>query len=229
MPVLPTLFSPEVRLGHSDMTMPDSDVYSAARPGNDPGETFAIREYVPGDAIGRIHWKLSEKTGKTMVREFGQPVVNQVLILLETAGAGTPSETDGITEVFASVCLSMIKAGVAYRAGWREPETDDLQMWSLNGEEDFAAMLEALLELPPKADGSVARRFTQELGHCGYAHVILVGGQIPEGAENLYNGNRVSLLLTAESGAGEGLQPDGTYVRLFDSKDYPSQLSRLEV
>ncbi|MCQ2538114.1 MAG: DUF58 domain-containing protein [Lachnospiraceae bacterium] len=41
---------------------------------NDPSEAYGIREYVPGDSIKSIHWKLSEKTGKTMVREYGMPV-----------------------------------------------------------------------------------------------------------------------------------------------------------
>ena len=33
--------------------------YSGNRPGDDPGETYDIREYQPGDSIRQIHWKLS--------------------------------------------------------------------------------------------------------------------------------------------------------------------------
>ena len=35
--------------------------YSGARPGDDPGETFDIREYQEGDSIRQIHWKLTGK------------------------------------------------------------------------------------------------------------------------------------------------------------------------
>ena len=97
--VLPVLFPMEVSLQEHDMATPDSDTYSATKPGSDPGETFAIREYIPGDAIRKIHWKLSEKTDKLMTREFGLPVVNEVLLLLETSGAESAAETDAVTEL----------------------------------------------------------------------------------------------------------------------------------
>lgn len=33
--------------------------YSGSRPGDDPGETYDIREYQPGDSIRQIHWNRS--------------------------------------------------------------------------------------------------------------------------------------------------------------------------
>ena len=35
--------------------------YSGGRPGDDPGETYDIRSYRPGDNIRQIHWKLTGK------------------------------------------------------------------------------------------------------------------------------------------------------------------------
>lgn len=52
----------------------DASEYSTRRAGADPSETFQIREYVPGDSIRQIHWKLSQKTGRLLVRELGLPV-----------------------------------------------------------------------------------------------------------------------------------------------------------
>lgn len=49
----------------------DSDEYSMRHPGDDPSETFALREYVPGDRVRSIHWKLTEKTGEVIVRQLG--------------------------------------------------------------------------------------------------------------------------------------------------------------
>lgn len=42
-----------------------------------------IREYVPGDRLQRIHWKLSAKIGKLMVKENEQTSSNQFTILVE--------------------------------------------------------------------------------------------------------------------------------------------------
>ena len=227
--VLPRLFEPSVCLEHSNMAMPDSDTYSDRKPGSDPGETFAIREYVPGDAVRSIHWKLSEKTDKTMVREFGLPVVNEVALLLETAGAVSADETDAITEVFASISSALASRDIQHHIFWRDTKTDELRVYRVAGEEDFGFMLEELLELPPRADGGLAQRFLENYPHCPYSHVVIVGGQIPAGVRDLYNGNRVSILIPSRDGIPEGLQGDGTHVLSFGTHSYAVDLGRMEV
>ena len=228
--VLPRLFEPSISLEHSDMAMPDSDTYSAVKPGSDPGETFAVREYVPGDAIRNIHWKLSEKTDKTMVREFGLPVVNEVALLLETADAASAEEQDALTEVFASISARLTDMDMQHHVFWRDAVTDELRQLSVTGREDFGFLLEELLELPPKEDGaSVVRRFLEHYPHCPYAHVIFVGSQIPADARDLYNGNRVSILIPNRDGIAEGLQGDGTHVLTFGTERYCADLCRMEV
>ena len=228
--VLPLLFEPSICLEHSDMAMPDSDTYSATKPGSDPGETFAVREYVPGDAIRKIHWKLSEKTGTTMVREFGLPVVNEAALLLETAGAASADEVDAITEVLASVSAALANKDIQHHIFWRDAKTDELRLFSITGSEDFGLMLEQLLELPPKADeASVVQRFLERFSHCPYSHVVFVGAQIPTGVRDLYNGNRVSILIPRQDGTPEGLQGDGTHVLTFGTDRYAADLCQLEV
>ena len=64
----PQSFPVSVCLDQAVEVLLDSESYSAQKAGNDPGETFRIREYVPGDPIRQIHWKLSEKMGTLMVR-----------------------------------------------------------------------------------------------------------------------------------------------------------------
>ena len=59
--VIPNLFPVEILMTESAHAMPDSDRYSSVKPGYDPSETFGMREYVPGDSIKAIHWKLSQK------------------------------------------------------------------------------------------------------------------------------------------------------------------------
>lgn len=227
--VLPLLFEPSISLEYSDMAMPDSDTYSAAKPGSDPGETFDIREYVPGDAIRKIHWKLSEKTDKTMVREFGLPVVNEVALLLETAGSASAEEVDAITEVFASISSKLASNNIRHHVFWRDAKTDELRQFSVTTGDDFGFMLEELLELPPKEDGSVAQRFLEWYPHCPYSHVVIVGSQIPAYVRDLYNGNRVSILIPSRDGVAEGLQADGTHVLTFGIDSYGLDLYRMEV
>ena len=59
----------------------------------DPSETQAIREYLPGDSIRSIHWKLSQKTDTLMVREYGQTTLESSLSS-HTPGAYTLSDIE---------------------------------------------------------------------------------------------------------------------------------------
>lgn len=61
----------------------ESYKYSSVQRGDDPSETFGIREYREGDYLKAIHWKLSGKAGELMVRELGLPIENSLIILMD--------------------------------------------------------------------------------------------------------------------------------------------------
>lgn len=224
--VLPTLFRPEAVLVDSASALPDSERYSRERSGSDPGETFAVREYVPGDSPRKIHWKLSEKTDRLMVRDFGLPIIDEVLLLFETADHADAQTRSAVTEVFASVSEALLAQGCAHRVGW--DTADGFRLQAISAAEDFDRMLDELLRLPPRESGSVAHAFAEAMPHGGFAHVAVVAAQLPAGLQELHGGNRVSVLLCG-AGAAEGLQADGTYLLGFDSIDYAQTLCRVEV
>ena len=77
--------------------------YSGSRPGDDPGETYDIREYRSGDSIRQIHWKLSGTLDDIMIREKSFPVDDTVLILAEAFQADRdPQRAETVAEVFFS-------------------------------------------------------------------------------------------------------------------------------
>ena len=82
--VEPQSFGLEIQIAYGESANMDSDEYSMKKAGYDPSETFAIREYRPGDRIRQIHWKLTEKFDNLMVRDYGLPIQNTILLLLET-------------------------------------------------------------------------------------------------------------------------------------------------
>lgn len=53
------------------------------RPGRDMSEVFDLREYVPGDDVRRMHWKLSGKTGKMIMRQAGDTFRSDTYVLLD--------------------------------------------------------------------------------------------------------------------------------------------------
>ncbi|MCL2527913.1 MAG: DUF58 domain-containing protein, partial [Defluviitaleaceae bacterium] len=100
----------------------DSEEYSMNHPGNDPSETFAIREYIPGDSLKSIHWKLSLKTDTLLVRELGMPVMDKILLLMETALPQGISEInhDQISAVTAALYSISREIDVPHTLGWMD-------------------------------------------------------------------------------------------------------------
>ena len=80
--IMPELF--EMNITPAGVSaMPESDAESARTRGAVSGDMIDIKEYVPGDPVRNIHWKLSEKLDKPLVRVLGTPVSDQYLIILD--------------------------------------------------------------------------------------------------------------------------------------------------
>ena len=77
--VLPRTFSVEpLTLAPGD---PGSEIM--ARATEDLNAPSDVRSYQPGDAMKKIHWKLSLRKGELIVRKFDEPILQDVLILMD--------------------------------------------------------------------------------------------------------------------------------------------------
>ena len=77
--VLPRTFPVEsLTLAPGD---PGSEIM--ARATEDLNAPSDFRNYKPGDAMKKIHWKLSLRKGELMVRTFEEPILQDVLILMD--------------------------------------------------------------------------------------------------------------------------------------------------
>lgn len=116
----------------------ESYIYSMERSGGDPSETFQIREYRPGDPVKGIHWKLSAKTGQTMLREPGLPVENNILVLIDKCQEMTPDQIDDMADLALSISRQLLRKEIAHSVGWVDLERggfalayiqDELSLW----------------------------------------------------------------------------------------------------
>ena len=76
-----------------------------------------IREYFPGDALGRIHWPTTARTGRLMVKQFDQEVGNDLWLLLDLdprvhVGQGEESTEEYAVRAAASVAQRALGLGV---------------------------------------------------------------------------------------------------------------------
>ncbi|MCL2190289.1 MAG: DUF58 domain-containing protein [Defluviitaleaceae bacterium] len=88
----------------------------------DPGEAFAIREYMAGDPLKSIHWKLSSKTNTLLVREADMPELQNVLVLVEaTSPQGqtlpNPNEVHNMAEKAYSIAHALLMEGIPQTLG----------------------------------------------------------------------------------------------------------------
>jgi uncharacterized protein (DUF58 family) len=84
---------------------------SVAAPRSGTGtELFGVREYRPGDALRRIHWRSSARLGELVVREFEPPGVQTLGILCDPSPASR-EVADQIARIAASEAWDCMRDG----------------------------------------------------------------------------------------------------------------------
>ncbi len=147
----------------------DGERYSQTKPGDDLTELFGLREYRPGDRLSRIHWKLSQKTGRMLVKEPSLPLADCLLLLLDLNGQGP--EADVLLDVFATLSGFLLQEEVAHRVAYCGDQRT-LAMLELASPEDARPALEAILAaggkaaLPPLRDEELPRGVSHVLYLC---------------------------------------------------------------
>ena len=121
----------------------EGSVYDPGRRGTDRTETFQVRDYAPGDSLRQVHWKLSGKTGRLVVRDPARPVDHRltVLVLRQTA---PPPLADALMEAAASLCQAL--EGRSFRLAWNGPEGYESR--TLGNQEQLAQALPELMKSP---------------------------------------------------------------------------------
>lgn len=103
-------------------TILGGELYDQNRKGNDVSEVADLRDYVPGDALGSIHWKLSGKLDTLVVREFGYPSNYQVVILYDIIRKADGQEisterNDAVLALTGALSEQMLKHHMEHHVG----------------------------------------------------------------------------------------------------------------
>ncbi|MBR0228018.1 MAG: DUF58 domain-containing protein [Clostridia bacterium] len=142
--ILPDLYPVRVRLSADLSTLRQEEQPGQIRRDGPVTENGGVRDYAPGDPVQRIHWKLSAKTDRVLIREEERPLTGSVLLLLETSGYDiAPDDMDGAAEALLSVSRTLTEEGVAHSVSWQD--RGELQRMEINCAEDFLVMRDALL------------------------------------------------------------------------------------
>lgn len=145
--IQPNTFQPVVELQPPQSSDADGDEYSSILPGEDPSELFGLRDYREGDPLRSIHWKLSEKYDRTVVKEMSQPTRNDILLILDNCptDACSPDAADHVCEALISLSQVLADLYIPHQIGWFDREMGRMEVISIASLDDLIAMQGRLL------------------------------------------------------------------------------------
>ena len=180
-PVEPDLMELRLNLPLRTGVSDDSDSYSQERPGYDFADTFQLRDYVPGDSAKQIHWKLSSKLDRLVVRDPGLPLERSVLLLWERRAEGeAPQQASAMAEMVISLARELLRQGVRCRVAWNDAAGQDCALYELEDESALYDMLPKLLSAPASPTlESVAELYLRQYGRANGKTVFVSAGGCP--------------------------------------------------
>lgn len=92
------------------------DRNGSSRSGDD---VAGLREFVPGDGLGRVHWRRSVRSGRLLVGEREGEASSEVEILIRAADGQTAAAIEDRIRLAASEVVAHLDAGL--RVGLRSP------------------------------------------------------------------------------------------------------------
>lgn len=220
--VQPELFPQNLVMQPAAARTEDAEDYSNERPGYDLSETFQIREYVPGDSQRQIHWKLSQKLDKLIVRDPSLPIVRTAAVFWErTEEAPTVRKTDAQAEALTSICHSLLEQSVQFTVCWNEPENGRCVFHTIRDMDDLVGLLPRLFTARAGQGESGASLLLQSVQAGSFSHLICVTDRLYPQTEELSALGRLTVLTCGGETPENGI--------CFDENDYASQLAELVV
>lgn len=219
---LPDMFAPGIDLALASSMPEESDSYAPGCRGNDLTEIFQLREYAPGDDLRRIHWKMTAKTDRLIVREASLPLQRSLLVFWDKTAADklAPDAADALAESVSSVCQSLSEAGFAYTLGWSGEGQNVLE--EVPDTDRLLALLPRMVRSAGAGESGTAQLVRQG-GENFYGRVLLFAHAGPPEIEALAERCALTLLLCSRA---ETASPCRT-VR-FTPEDYAQRLHDLE-
>ncbi len=202
MSILPDTFVPQIDISIPPLTPFDDDSYSPDKKGYDLSEVFQLREYEEQDSLRQIHWKLSGKLDKLIVRDGSLPVARNILVYWDKNTRDTsPSEIDAMAELLCSICQGLCDMGVKYDLGYSLAQGCRIE--EIEDTEGLLEVIPSMFKEPCREDIlSGVEKYTEQYGRALYGKVICLCAGLPNGLETFASSN-LTLISIDDCPAGE--------------------------
>ena len=120
------------------------------KPGGGFAENHELRLYRPGDSLNQIHWKMSAKTGKYIIREAMIPRNSRIILTMEIKGTAAQQDAK-----YGQIWwLGQYLLEKELRHEWCVLTGNGLRSFFISDERSMIEALHQILAEPPVADGS---------------------------------------------------------------------------
>ena len=166
----------------------EGEQQTISRRGNDQTEVFDLREYQNGDDVRAIHWKLSEKMDKLLVKESSDTSHYSTMILLD-AGHFQGKEQLSMRLLSAAIGLALtfseklLELGILHYAGI--PSGDGIFFHQVTERAEYTRVVDTWMDLTlEKQGGEGLRYFLADRMNRNCRHMIYItAGAFPD---NIY-------------------------------------------
>ena len=120
------------------------------KPGGGFSEEHELRDYRPGDSLRDIHWKLSVKTDRVIVREAQESVRGLTLLTFDLQGDEV--RIDETLEELLWLSQWLLRHDTPHQILWMDPSDYELETAQVEREEELQALMKRLLQTPLRPD-----------------------------------------------------------------------------
>lgn len=167
---------PDREILDDDFTMDFSKGYNnleeSTIKGNDTSEVSDIREYIPGDKLQNIHWKLSAKKDMLMVKEHISLTSTQLLFYIELADLRNQT-LDFILDYAYGIGAYLCNENIPYTFLWYSVKRKECRSYLILDTEHLKEALCEILYETPFANYKEIRQQIPMM--CGHENFITIG------------------------------------------------------
>lgn len=155
---------------------------SVPRKGGDHTEIFNIRDYVPGDSLHAVHWKLSGKFDELKSKEFGATDDNRTLVLVDASrkkgnDTATDEQLNAVFDAASSVSESLKSRGIAHYVGWFNRGAFTLE--EVRDNDGFVRMVYALMSCKVDEGNAESLFYLSRAGErASFTKIVLVSPSV---------------------------------------------------
>ena len=180
----------------------EKEKYFSHRKGQILSELLQYREYVPGDNLKLINWKISGKSDELMVREFDTPTDNQLVIIFDTF-EGNRVYKNLVYTVLVSISLTYAQSGISHYISWYNPVKNCIENHNIETFEDVFRIIQLIFENETERDHISINYLLENHELDKYAKVIYVTNRLTEGIQKeLVVRDKIKTILVDENSFG---------------------------